>query len=149
MRKSVFLFLIIILFGCQSNIQRKIINFIEKRCDNQDSCQITMKDITNFRWEKMYVFEPSVRLDQINKVLGFKYEYFEDIARRIIFTVGDKVVYHEDDCPFSEEKSYKKIFFSFYNDSVHYEIFTLESAVFRVKKKFEKNSIYYELIQVK
>lgn len=144
--KNIFYILsLFLLFGCQENIQRRIVSYIEKKCDKTDTCLIKINSITTFKWDKMYIFDESVTLEEVNKVLGFNYEYFVDIARRIIFTRGNKVIYHEDDYPSPDKKSANEIYFNFKNDTLHYEVFRINEDVFKVKRKSMGNTLYYEL----
>lgn len=44
--KNIFYILsIFLLFGCQENIQRKIVRYIEKNCDKTDTCLIKINNI--------------------------------------------------------------------------------------------------------
>jgi hypothetical protein len=145
MRKITYCLSIVLIFGCQSNMQKKIVNKINQQCKTTDTCIVRMSDVTDFEWEKMYVFNENSRLEEINKLLGFNYEYFEDVARRIIFTKSNKVVYHEDDFPYPEESPKGKVFFKLGNDTLHYRVFLMKNAVFKTERKEIESAVYYEL----
>jgi hypothetical protein len=145
MKKVIFYLSIIILLGCQNNIQKKIVHKITRQCKDAHTCILKIRDVTDFEWDRMYIFNESVRLEEVNKILGFKYDYFEDIARRIIFTKGNKVVNHEDDFPYPKEKPNGKVFFKFGNDSLKYAIFSPDKAIFKVQKNEIECSIFYNL----
>ena len=103
MKKIIFYLSIVLFFGCQNDIQKNIVQEIKQKCKITDTCTVRIIDLTAFEWEKMYIFNESSSLEEIDKVLGFKYEYFKDIARRIIFTKSNEVVYHQDDFPYPEK----------------------------------------------
>lgn len=52
-----------------------------------------MSSLTPFDWDKMYVFSPSVHMEELDKYLGFHYPYFDDVANRMIFTKSNKIFY--------------------------------------------------------
>ncbi len=144
--KNIYIFLsIIMIAGCQSSIQKKIVYNIKLNCKNPDTCVLNIENVTNFKWDKLYIFNEDVHLEELNKVLGFNYEYFKDIARRIIFTRGNKVVYHEDDYPYPEEKFKGKVIFDLGFDTVKYAIFTNNEAIFKIHRKKIEGFEYYEL----
>lgn len=106
-----------------------------------------MVNITSFDWDKMYVFRDNSGLEEVNKQLGFEYPYFEDIAKRIIFTKSKKVIYHEEEYPDPDKKS--KLEFIFRNDTIKTMVFTRETATFSAKRKGLFGWIYYELKPLK
>ena len=107
-----------------------------------------MKAIVNEQWDKMYVFKESASLEKINQVIGFNYPYFEDVAKRIIFTKSGKVVFHEDEFPGVESAKNGELVFNI-GDTIDYKIFLPSEAIFNVQKvDFSKGS-YYELTPTK
>jgi hypothetical protein len=146
--KVCFLVLILGFQSCQTGIQEKLFNKIVKDCPNKDTCIVSLNSITDFKWDTVYIFDPSNHLEAIDKVLGFHYEYWEDIANRIIFTEKRAVVYHEDHFPKPSEPEKNKVFFSFDSDSIHYMKLTAKDAIFlAVRNKVFKLS--YELKRLK
>ena len=146
MRKLMILILPFLVYSCQNSIQDKIVDNIKKNVQG-DSCVVKMVNITSFNWDKMYVFSENSGLEDVNKQLGFEYPYFEDIAKRIIFTKSKKVVYHEEEYPDPEKKS--KLEFILGNDTTKVMMFTKRTAVFTTKKKIFFGWIYYELKPLK
>jgi len=127
-------------------MQDKIIDNIEKN-ERGDSCVVKIINITSFDWDEMYVFREDCSLEEVNKQLGFKYPYFEDVARRIVFIKSRKVVYHEEESPDPDKKS--KLEFILGNDTRKVIVLTRESAIFSVKRKDLFGWIYYELKPLK
>jgi hypothetical protein len=142
MKKLMILILPFLVYSCQNSIQDKIVNDIKKN-GQEDSCVVKMVNITSFDWDKMYIFRKNSGLEEVNQQLGFEYPYFEDIAKRIIFTKSKKVVYHEEEYPDPDKKS--KLEFTFGNDTTKVMVFTKKTAIFSAKKKEFYGWIYYEL----
>jgi len=61
-------------------------------------CVIKLKDATNFKWDKVYLFSSRIEADSISKIIGFTYSGGDLTGgnTRMVFTVGKKVVYQED-----------------------------------------------------
>ena len=131
--------------GCQNDISKKVINRIQYQCGDKPNCIIKISDATDFIWDKMYVFKTSASLEEINKALGFYYPYYHDIARRVIFTQGTKVVYHEDDFPYSDERSAGRVLFTFKEDTLDFMVFKINEAVFNAKREGSGKDVFYEL----
>jgi len=145
-RKLMILIFPFLVYSCQNSIQDKIVDNIKKNVQG-DSCVVKMVNITSFNWDKMYVFSENSGLEDVNKQLGFEYPYFEDIAKRIIFTKSKKVVYHEEEFPDPDKKS--KLEFILGNGTTKAMVFTRETAIFSAKKKDFFGWIYYELKPLK
>lgn len=79
--KAVSLFLLICFLFCSCNrkeLNNKIINnqigeYIRKNCQINKPCKIQLKDVTDFSWDKLFVFDMAVESDVISKTLGTEY----------------------------------------------------------------------------
>lgn len=98
-----------------------------------------LKDVTDFKWDKVYVFSVGASLEEIDQALGFHYSQWEDIGERIIFVEKGEVVYHEDYFPYPEME----------NGTVHFElgnppyIGRYNKAFFSVERKETDGSKYF------
>jgi hypothetical protein len=94
------LLIIVFLSGCENTLKNKIIGKVDHECGNNSklSCVIILKDITKFKWDKMYLFGSWTTSDSIRKVIGFNYEGddAQDDYKRMLFTYGYNVVYEEN-----------------------------------------------------
>jgi hypothetical protein len=61
--------------------------------------QIDFNKVTNFKWDKLYIFTPYTPDEEITKQLGFKWKYsnktsidYLDSINLLIFANGDRVV---------------------------------------------------------
>jgi hypothetical protein len=71
----------------------KIASYVKEDCKNKDSCYLSLKDITNFEWDKFYIINIGT---DINKILGFEYPFDRDVSESYVFLKDEKIVYHYD-----------------------------------------------------
>lgn len=148
-RLYVLTLLILLMFGCSKSrvIEQRIGKRIDD-CKSADACIIRIKDLTDFQWDKMYVFEYGARLEQIEKALGTKYPDYVEFKRRIVFLKGGGIVHREDEPTDIERLVNGQVSFAeSYTNPVW--SFTPETAVFRGEKKEFSEGVYYVLTQVK
>jgi len=67
------------------NLRDDIIKTIDDKCVNNNTCQIRMKDITNFKWDKVVIFQVGSSSEEVSKALGFEYNKSTDLISGIIF----------------------------------------------------------------
>jgi hypothetical protein len=138
--------LIVLICGitsCQSGIKFKLDEKFQSDCQNADSCSISFNSLTVFTFDTMYIFKPWVSLEEVDRVLGINYPYWDDIADRIIFKYGGKIVYHEDEFPYSDNTNKVIMYFNFDNDTIGYLKIANREANFKVfRTKSEKRVIY-------
>jgi hypothetical protein len=138
------LFLSIILTSCKDN---SIAAKIYEKCGEQDKCVRQVKDVTNFKWDKVYIFRVGTSLEDIEKGLGFPYKQWQDVADRIIFVGNGKVVYHEEYYPYPEYIEKGRTFFELSKTPYVGEYNT---ATFSVRKEENVNGEwYYKIIPTK
>lgn len=86
----------------QKIFEIKLKNTIENNWQNGVK-EINLKDVTEFEWEKVYIFQPYTQKEFIDEKLGFDFEdneesgieYYDNITL-LIFVEGDKVVFFHD-----------------------------------------------------
>lgn len=90
-------FLTLIISGCQKekSLSDQIIRIIDDKCSLGKVCDISLKEITTFKWDKVVVFQVGSSSKEISDALGFKYEGSTDLMSGLIFTLDNKVVYEE------------------------------------------------------
>jgi hypothetical protein len=140
-----FAFSLIILFNlltaCQSSFESKIREKIISDSKTHYKVIFSLKDLTNFDWDKFYVFESSCNQKDINDGLGFEYPYYKASSRILVFLKNDKIMYHEEN-PQNEEGS--KLLFA-HPDSTKYFRCTLGNSYFRVEEKSAGKENSYKL----
>ena len=122
------------ILSCKKSIKDDIAKKIQEKCKDSDACKVDLRDVTNFKWDSVYFFKEGFNLERMKKVLGFRYPYWEDVASRIVFVSGKKVVYHEDEFPDPDMKPKGGVVFNIYNNSTPYYSFCPSVAFFEVKK---------------
>jgi len=132
------------LIACSNNIERKI-GSKGKNCGTVSNCTVIISQLTDFAWDKMFVFDATESLQDINKIMGIDYsQYFEDYTRSIIFTKNNQIVHNENNKWDPEDAVDGEVIFD-YPDSVKYTIYTPTSAQFTLKMKHSGTKTYYIL----
>lgn len=135
-----FLILSIIATSCKDNsIAAKIYN----ECGKQDTCIRLVKDVTNFKWDKVFIFSVGTGLEEIEKVIGVPYREWQDVGDRIIFIDIEKVVYHEEYFPYPEQFENGTTFFEL-NETPY--IGQYQTATFSVTKRKKENKEWYYIV---
>jgi hypothetical protein len=63
----------ILIVGCQDkniSMSEKIIKAIDDNCKHSSSCNISIKELASFKWDKMVFFEMGSSNAEISKALG-------------------------------------------------------------------------------
>ncbi len=81
----------------RQTLQENLITAIEYERSSNERIIIDFKHITNFSWDKVYIFTPYTSREQINKKLGFTWSKADlielsDSFNLIVFVKGKKVV---------------------------------------------------------
>jgi hypothetical protein len=134
------------LSGCSQldTIEKKVANKID---DCVQPCLIVLKDQTSFDWDKVYIFGVPATLEEINDAIGIPYSKYEEFTRPLIFVKGNEIVYSENNPSDIEGIMDGQLVFGNATDTIKYNLFTSENAVFEVRKRKSKSKTYYELIQ--
>jgi len=140
------LLLFLILCSCKKSLKDKIIAKFEEKCKGDSVCIIDLKELTDFKWDKFYLVDLGVDPD---KALGFRYPYWEDMATRIIFTLGNRVTYHEDEFPDLDNKYDGGLAFDIRTNNTSYWSCSSKNAVFTIKKIIYDDLIYYKISPIK
>jgi hypothetical protein len=85
----------ILLINCKHsiNIEKAI---AQKANTCKDSCMISIKDLTGFKWDTLYVFNFPVSLEEINVTIGCDYKFYEEFTRPFIFFERGKIIHYEN-----------------------------------------------------
>lgn len=148
-RLVIVILLLIPLQGCgtktinSSSVEGKLVTRINSTCQSSSVCTIRVKDVTNFDWDKMYVFKHTATSDQMNKAVGLPLPPYEEFERKIIFVNVGKVVYSEADPTDVEKPIDQEVMFDIPDDA-QYKSYGRDS-VFKVTRKSFSNGVYYEL----
>lgn len=92
---SIALLLLVNLCSCQPQPDRLINQKIDSRIQ-QGQTEIRIADITDFTWDKMYIFAPYTTQAQVDRALGFEWQEYQslgidstDADDLLVFVAGD------------------------------------------------------------
>jgi len=132
MKKIYLLFSFIIciaFFLCCNKINSSVSFAIAKKVSVGEDTTITIANLTNFKWDKLYIFSPYANRESIENTIGIKFlkendiqEYVSEGDTFLVFTKDDKVIHY-----FNHPRG--KGDFSGYKDIKY---FTPENAKFKV-----------------
>ncbi|WP_141719703.1 hypothetical protein [Roseivirga misakiensis] len=68
--------------------------FFEERCGVDKPCEVDLKEVFDFEWDKLYFFGSWSYPDEIEKIIGFDCdcEVVPDGETYVVFTKGKKIV---------------------------------------------------------
>lgn len=125
------------------SIEGKLVTLIKTTCGESTGCTIRLRDVTDFDWDRVYVFNSAATKDQIEKVIGAPFPGYEEFKRSIIFLNGGKVVYSEADPTDIESVINDQVVFDLAYGN-NYKAYSSESRFEAQRKNFSRG-IYYEL----
>lgn len=86
--------------GCRQNVKNDLITKVDRQCGDKPkgSCIVNLKDVTDFKWDRMYIFPNWTSSDTISKITGLNYtgNDVEDQYYRMLFVSRNAVVHEED-----------------------------------------------------
>ena len=133
------------LTGCKTGIKDRLITKIEQNYGSSmnSTCEISLKEVTPFKWDRLYLFGAWISSDSIGRVIGINYQEdgVRDDYRRMLFTLDEKIVYEEDFESFDYDTStinFLGIPDSLMNTNPHF--LTPEKSVFLIKRTKIKGS---------
>jgi hypothetical protein len=150
MKWSVTTLLLLLLAFCacgSSNFETRIAKRVNSSCGASTTCLIRIKDLTDFQWDKMYVFKYNATLEQIKEALGVSLPEKSQFTRKIVFMKEGKVIYNEELPTNIEHVTTGEVVFDIPDNSV-YKGYTIDAAVFHAEKKESDYGVYYELKQI-
>ena len=86
--------------GCSHSFDENVATHIEKTCTNFDSpqgCIIDLQDVTDFEWDRVYIFAGLTTVEDIYDAVGFNFKckHVPDNYIRLIFIKGNQVIKQE------------------------------------------------------
>lgn len=146
-----FIISLVLLVGCKTkggDINNLIIKEIDNKCAPNSTCQISISEITNFKWDKMVVFQVGSSNDEISEALGVDYKSSTDLLSGMVFAYNKKIVY-EKRIPHNPEHSNK---LEYIIEKKPHEpncvSFTPDNAVLKGSKEEIDNVFYYKVTAV-
>ena len=128
--------------GCQE--KSKLLKGLEEKCRNKSESVILMRNLVNFKWDKIGIFQVGVDRRKIDLFLGYKYKGETDLTRIVIFVYQGKIVY--EDREFYNPEQPSRVFFNMEQSSIE---LNPNNALFRVIREKILKSNCYELLLIK
>ena len=116
-------------------------------CAPSTPCIVRIRELTDFQWDQMHVFDYGASLDEIQKTLGTDYSDFVEFRRRMVFLQDGRIVHREDEPTDIERPVNGEVSFAELAQPLHAS-YTPETAVFRAEKKTVNGGVYYSLTRV-
>lgn len=98
MQKVILTFLLFIPMFCNQPVTDKMIVSLEESCSYGSFCSFNLTSVTDFKWDKVFIFDEYYTDDEISKTIGIEWNGAEVWSnyRRLLFIQGEKVVHVED-----------------------------------------------------
>lgn len=87
----------------RQRFSRKLAAAVEKKLNNDNEVEIRLKDLTDFTWDRVHIFNPYTPTEKIDKDLGYVWQsaghtsiYTLDAIILLVFTNKGKVVFNVD-----------------------------------------------------
>jgi hypothetical protein len=126
------------------SVEERVALHVEKTCVTSSDCVIRIADLTDFAWDRMYVFDYGATREYVEAVLGRKYEGYREFRRKLIFLQGSRIIVDEQPWTDIEAPTDGEIVFSQRVGEMHAS-FTPQTAVFSVRSRREGDISYYVL----
>lgn len=85
--------------SCSNNkIETKVVKSLERNCSG-DTCTVNLNELTEFDWDKVYIFDDWSTPEKISKTIGIEYKknnHFPDGYHKMIFVKASEIVYEEE-----------------------------------------------------
>lgn len=79
----------------RNKLSNRICDVIERKCADQNECQINMAEITDFSWDKMLLYQVGMTSSEVSEILDVDFSDSLDLESGMVFVKDNKVVYHE------------------------------------------------------
>lgn len=139
------------LLGSCSNSNRKLENKLREAIINKSNLaiqkhmrysEIRLSEITNFKWDKFYIFEEYVTNKDINNITGIDWEGTDVPSgrRRLLFIYKKKIIDYVDFTP-----EIFPVFFFTCGGTIQFE-FSKKDDLLAVLKKYDKDGCVYAMV---
>ncbi|MFC3800911.1 hypothetical protein [Cohnella sp. GCM10012308] len=137
----------LLIAGCSAPISLadSIMKGIDLRCGELSSCSISMRDITDFKWDKVVVFQVGSSNPEVSHALGFEYHGSTDLMSGIIFVSDNKIVAEQQIAYYPEKPSKLQVNLEQDPNDPNCASFSSENANFKAGKVVIDGKTYYEL----
>ena len=150
MRSLIVGILFLVIFGScgiktvdPNSIEGKLVTRIKTTCGESSGCNIRLRDVTDFAWDRVYVFKTIATQYQIEEIIGAPFPQYEEFKRSMIFLKGRKLVYGEAEPTDVEAPVKNQVIFDI-PDTDSYRSYSPESRFEVTRKSYDERG-YYKL----
>ena len=126
-----------------NSIEGKLVTAINTTCSESGKCTIRLKDVTDFDWDRVYVFNYANSQSQIEELIGAPFPKYQEFQRSIIFLNGGNIV-HSESLPTDIERPIKNQVMFDIAGRGNYRVYSSESR-FDVQRENNERPVYYKL----
>ncbi|WP_339225820.1 hypothetical protein NYE80_10635 [Paenibacillus sp. FSL H7-0357] len=140
-------FLTLIISSCQKekSLSDQIMRIIDDKCNLGEICDISLNEITTFKWDKVVVFQVGSSSKEISNALGVKYEGSTDLMSGLIFVLDNKIVY-EEMIPYQTERPTNlQIFIDKKANEPNNVVLSFDDAILKGNKERLDDVTYYSI----
>lgn len=143
-----FTLLCINVFFSKYSLSIKIEKYINSNSDKNNDYKFYMSEITDFKWDKMLIYQVGSSNKEISDLLGVPFNDSLDLASGIIFVYKNKIIYKEQQY-YNPDKPYKLLFYigEMYGQP-KYGIYTPNDALFEGNRREIDGKIYYKIVPI-
>ncbi|NER07376.1 MAG: hypothetical protein F6K17_34840, partial [Okeania sp. SIO3C4] len=134
----------------KESLERRVLDRVNS-CE-EDKCFLSIKDLTEFDWDSLYIFDYYTSEDEIEEIIGCKlkdynekYSSSQGYIKLVIFKFENKIIYLEEWRTHISNIPENEIIFASTGNS-YFKSYSIDSSVFIVEKiKLKENKYYYRL----
>jgi hypothetical protein len=127
-----------------NKLSNKIMEYIDKNSNKNNTCFVSMEDITDFKWDKMLVYLVGSSNSEISEIIGVKFEDDIDLSSGMIFLYKNKIIYKES-MFYNPDQLSNKLFYVDHGQP-QYIVYTQNDAIFEGSRKDADDNSYYYII---
>lgn len=151
MKLTTFIPIVVVILGLiyinqskSNGISKKIVDLIDIRTSNNTICVFNMSEVTDFKWDKMLIYDLGCSNFEISKALGVEYTETVDLMTGLVFVYENKIVFREQ-VPYNPEHPLKLRYSVNDNNNdekLSYRLLPQKNAIFKGSKT-EVDGVYY------
>jgi hypothetical protein len=126
-----------------NSIEGKLVTRIKTTCGESSGCTVRIRDVTDFAWDRVYVFKTTADQSDIEKTIGVPFPQYREFRRSMIFINGGKLVHGEANPTDAEAPIKDQVIFDI-PDTASYRSYSPENR-FEVTRKNYDGRGYYKL----
>ena len=129
----------------KNSIADTIMDYMDENCGEKDVI-LYLADFTDFKWDKMMIFNYPTSAEEVETALGVKYDNAMDLISGMIFVRDGEIVYDEI---FEHNYVETAKFYAYPQEEINakpnYRIFLKEEAYFLAIRNENGEGYYYRL----